>query len=104
MNNIFDDIPNELPQELFTQLLQQDKLKIERIVSKGHATPAGEWYNQTQDEWVLLLQGQAILAYEQHSISLIAGDIVFIPAHTKHRVEWTAPDILTIWLVIHLYK
>jgi cupin 2 domain-containing protein len=104
MNNIFDDIPIELPQELFTNLLKQDKLQIERIVSKGHATPAGEWYDQAQDEWVLLLQGQAILAYEQHSTTLTAGDTVFIPAHTKHRVEWTKPDMHTIWLAIHLYK
>lgn len=104
MSNIFADIPNELPQELFTTLLKQDNLQIERIVSKGHVTPADEWYDQTQDEWILLLQGQAILAYEQHSITLTVGDTVFIPAHTKHRVVWTTPDMPTIWLAVHLHK
>ncbi len=104
LNNIFSHIPSELPEELFTSLLNQDKVKIERIVSKGHTTPAGEWYDQAQDEWVLLLQGQAILAYEQHNITLTTGDTIFIPAHTKHRVEWTAPDIQTIWLAVHLYN
>lgn len=102
MSNIFADIPNELPQELFTTLLKQDNLQIERIVSKGHSTPAHEWYDQAQDEWILLLQGQAILAYEQCSITLTVGDTVFIPAHTKHRVAWTTPDMPTIWLAVHL--
>lgn len=104
MNNLFADIPDQLPEELFTCLLNKDKVKIERIVSKGHSTPPEQWYDQEQDEWVLVLEGQAILAYPHDTLSLTAGDTVYIPAHTKHRVELTAPDIHTVWLAVHIYK
>ena len=103
MNNIFEDIPDVLREELFTQLFQKEGVKIERIVSQGHSTSEGQWYNQKQDEWVILLQGQAILGYENNQQkTLSTGDMVFIPAHTKHRVDWTAPDIQTVWLAVHL--
>ena len=104
MSNIFADIPDVLPEELFTPLFQQDGIMIERIVSKGHSTPEGQWYDQAQDEWVILLQGQAVLVYEDAQQTLTVGDMVFIPAQTKHRVEWTAPDVHTVWLAVHLYK
>ncbi len=105
VTNIFANIPDTLPEELFTSLVKQDNVHIERIVSKGHSTPPNQWYDQAQDEWVIILQGQAVLIYEQNlqTLSMAAGDSVFIPAHTKHRVEWTDPDIQTIWLAIHLY-
>ncbi len=105
VTNIFANIPDTLPEELFTSLVKQDNVHIERIVSKGHSTPPNQWYDQAQDEWVITLQGQAVLIYEQNlqTLSMAAGDSVFIPAHTKHRVEWTDPDIQTIWLAIHLY-
>lgn len=104
MNNIFANIPEQLSEELFTSLLKYDKVQIERIVSKGHSTPVGQWYDQEQDEWVLVLEGQAVLAYQHEKLTLTAGDSVFIPAHTKHRVEWTAPNINTVWLAVHLYS
>jgi len=105
VTNIFANIPDTLTEELFTSLVKQDNVHIERIVSKGHSTPPNQWYDQAQDEWVIILQGQAVLIYEQNlqTLSMVAGDSVFIPAHTKHRVEWTDPDIQTIWLAIHLY-
>jgi cupin 2 domain-containing protein len=100
--NIFNNIPAMIPEELFNNLLVRGNLKIERIVSQGHATPIGEWYDQDWDEWVLLLEGEAILAYEDGSAAILnPGDYVLIPAHVKHRVEWTQPDINTIWLAIH---
>lgn len=106
MTNIFSDIPNTLPEELFTSLLKRDNIHIERIVSKGHSTPPEQWYDQAWDEWVLVLQGQAVLRYEQNlsDLTMSVGDYALIPAHTKHRVEWTAPDINTVWLAIHLYN
>jgi cupin 2 domain-containing protein len=106
MNNIFTHIPEQLPEELFTSLLKQDKIHIERIVSQGHSTPSGQWYDQIQDEWVLVIQGQAELIYQQplQKITMKAGDSIFIPAHTKHRVEWTSPDRQTIWLAVHIYQ
>lgn len=76
--------------------------RIERIVSRGHATPDNEWYDQDQHEWVLLLQGEAILAFdnERDDIRLQAGDYVTIPAHCRHRVAWTTPDTDTVWLAV----
>ena len=102
--NFFGDIPEQLPEELFESILKQDNILIERIVSNGHVTPAGQWYDQTGDEWVMLLQGQAILLFEENQklLRLSPGDYLLIPAHTRHRVEWTLPDFNTIWLAVHL--
>jgi cupin 2 domain-containing protein len=83
--------------------LKCNNVHIERIVSQGHTTPPEKWYDQAWDEWVIVLEGQAILVYEQSEQILTAGDYVFIPAHTKHRVEWTTPDSRTVWLAVHLY-
>ena len=104
--NIFKNIPEQLPEEIFENLFKQDNIQIERIVSKGHSTPVGQWYDQSQDEWVLLLQGQAIIVYEteQQTVSLSAGDYLLIPAGVLHRVEWTSPDMDTIWLTVHIHK
>ena len=102
LNNIFSNIPQNLPDEVFSIILQQDNILIERIVSKGHSTPTGKWYDQNQNEWILLLQGQATLRLiNEQTINMDQGDYYFIPAHLKHRVEWTAPDCETIWLAIH---
>jgi cupin 2 domain-containing protein len=103
--NIFTHIPEQLPAELFETLLQRDNIHIERIVSKGHITHEGQWYDQAWDEWVILLQGQAIVRYLQDdvNITLQAGDYMLIPAHTKHRVEWTQSECNSIWLAIHLH-
>ena len=102
-DNIFDNIPAIIPEELFENLLVRENLKIERIVSQGHKTLEGEWYDQAWDEWVLLLQGEAILAFEDgNKLTMKVGDFVLIPAHVRHRVELTQPGSSTIWLAIHL--
>lgn len=102
--NIFADIPEQLSDELFECIIKKDNVLVERIVSNGHVTPAGQWYDQKGDEWVMLLQGQATLLFEknQQLINLIPGDYLLIPAHTRHRVEWTLPDFNTLWLAVHL--
>ena len=102
MANIFN-LPAPLPQkELFESLLANDNILIERIISTGQATPPGEWYEQNKDEWVVLLQGEAILAYEDGSqIKLSSGDYLLIPAQQKHRVAYTSSDPPCIWLAIH---
>jgi len=105
--NIFSAIPDQLPDELFECLLKQKDILIERIISKGHITPDGHWYDQDWDEWVILLQGQATLCCDEQTkklIPLTAGDYLLIPAHTRHRVEWTPAELTTIWLAIHLHK
>lgn len=101
--NLFADIPGSLPHEHFEELLQSPGLKIERIVSTGQSTPEGEWYDQDRDEWVLLLQGSAGLQIdgEQETRELVPGDHIHLPAHLRHRVEWTASDQTTIWLAVH---
>ncbi len=77
------------------------EVRIERIVSHGHASPEGFWYDQDQDEWVVVLKGQARLRFQDGQIELKPGDFVNIPARKKHRVEWTTPHEPTIWLAVH---
>lgn len=102
MSNIFSDIPDELPQELFDCLVEGEHVRIERIVSKGHASPATGWYDQSRAEWVMVLRGQALISYpDKPSITLGEGDYVNIAAHEQHRVEWTSAEEATIWLAVH---
>lgn len=100
--NIFATLPDNLPEELFETLIDGKTLKMERIVSRGHITAKGEWYDQPWHEWVLVLQGEADLSYvDGVTARLQAGDYVNIPAHTRHRVDWTPPGTNTVWLAIH---
>ncbi len=95
-NYIFN--PDE---EFFETILQKDGIKIERIISKGHCSPSGFWYDQEDYEWVVLLKGKAILKFEDNQeITLNSGDYILIEPHRKHRVEWTTPDEESIWLAI----
>lgn len=102
--NLYADIPGELPAELLQSLpLRSDALRIERIVSRGQATAPGQWYDQDTHEWVLLISGSAGLRFEgdDRVHILKAGDYCDIPAHCRHRVEWTHPTEDTIWLAVH---
>lgn len=100
--NIFHSVPENLQDELFEKLLQTNNLLIERIVSKGHTSPEEGWYDQDKNEWVIVLSGEAILAFEdEEEIRLRPGGYINIPAHKKHRVKWTDPDTETIWLAVH---
>ncbi len=99
-NNLFADLPLNPPDEFFTILLDDANVRIERIVSHGHASPEGFWYDQNQHEWVVVLKGAARLTFEDQMVEMKPGDFVNIPAHKKHRVEWTTPDEPTIWLAV----
>lgn len=103
MSNLFDDVPRALSSERIDVLLQTPGLRLERIVSTGHATPPGEWYDQERDEWVLLLRGGARLRIdgEPDARRLGVGDHLLLRAHVRHRVEWTDPGEPTIWLALH---
>ncbi|MDZ7581818.1 MAG: cupin domain-containing protein [Deltaproteobacteria bacterium] len=72
---------------------QKKRVRIERIISDGHATPPGEWYEQGWDEWVLLVSGEATLLFDDSSAPFILkpGDHIMIPAGCRHRVEQTDP-------------
>lgn len=102
MRNLFAGIPAELPDELTETVLDATNVRIERIVSHGQASPAGFWYDQTEHEWVMVMQGAARLLFEGDAapVELRAGDSLEIPAHRRHRVEWTTPDEQTVWLAV----
>ena len=103
VGNLLADIPVRLAQEEITTLLSAPGVRIERIVSRGQSSPPDFWYDQPQAEWVLLLAGAARLTLEGESAALIMGpgDHVHIPAHCRHRVEWTDPAQATVWLAVH---
>jgi cupin 2 domain-containing protein len=102
LTNLLDEIPADLPEEFVQTLLSTPSFRIERIVSLGHASPEDFWYDQETDEWVLLLGGGARLLLEGDGpLELRPGAFVNIPAHKRHRVEWTDPARPTIWLAIH---
>ena len=101
MKNLLVDIPSELTDELVETLAGSDSVRIERIVSQGHASPADFWYDQPQNEWIVLLEGAAKVRFEHEVIELQPGDHLVIPAHRRHRVEWTSPNEPTVWLAVH---
>lgn len=102
IENIFKTIPPNLPKELIQTLVKNDKVRIEKIVSKGHSSPQDFWYDQNESEWIILLKGSARILFKENleAINLSAGDYVNIPANVLHRVEWTDPSVETIWLAV----
>lgn len=104
--NLLGDLPTALPEELFTTLAGSGAgagdVRIERIVSTGHASPEGFWYDQDGAEFVLLVEGSAGVQMEGGDVRTLApGDWLVIPPHARHRVAWTAPDRPTVWLAVH---
>jgi len=98
--NFFSNIPENLSEELTTVLQEGHGVRIERIVSHGHNSPAGFWYDQPESEWVLVLKGAARLEFEDRMVEMGPGDYINIPAHQKHRVAWTNPTEPTIRLAL----
>ncbi len=100
--NLLQNLPKDLQEEIFETILQTKDITLERIISKGHTTPEGEWYDQDQHEWLLLLAGSAtILFSDGGEVKLQKGDHLTIPAHSRHRVIKTAKGTETIWLALH---
>jgi len=101
--NLFDGLPAAPGAEHFDALVETAGFRLERIVSRSHATPAGEWYDQDHAEWVVLLKGAAGLSIEGETDTLVLGpgDYVYLPARLRHRVEWTQADSETVWLAAH---
>jgi cupin 2 domain-containing protein len=98
--NLFHDLPTQLPDEVVQTILTATQVRIERIISQGHASPEGFWYDQDQHEWVVVLKGWARLRFEDRMVEMKPGDFMNIPAHKRHRVEWTTPDEPTVWLAV----
>jgi cupin 2 domain-containing protein len=100
---LIEDIPAELSEEIFDTICLSDNVKIERIVSRVHASPEWFWYDQERSEFILIVQGSAGLKLENERdiVVLKTGDYLNIGAHVKHRVEWTDSTCETIWLAVH---
>jgi cupin 2 domain-containing protein len=104
-SNLYKDIPEITKDEVVEPLLQTRHFRLERIISKRHATPPGKWYDQETEEWVVLLKGSAGLLFEGNPQVQVmrAGDSLLIPSRRRHRVEWTDPKEETIWLALHYH-
>lgn len=99
--NLFGGIPQQLTGELVEILASGADVRIERIVSRGHRSLDGFWYDQEQAEWLILLSGSATMAFmDGDRVALAPGDYLNIPAHLKHRVEGTHAKQDTVWLAV----
>ena len=99
--NIFAALPEKLRHEHFLSLFETQAVRIERIVSRSHSSPAGFWYDQPHHEWIMLVRGHATLEFaDGELVELKEGDYLAIPPHVKHRVQQTASE--TIWLAVHM--
>jgi len=100
--NIFEDPAGDGSQEFMEMLVEREGVRIERIVSRGQASPEGFWYDQKENEWVVLLSGAARLRFEEgaREVTLEPGDHLTIPAGARHRVEWTDPHAETVWIAV----
>ena len=100
--NLYAGLPAALEAEAADTLIGRGTLRIERIVSRGQASPAEGWYDQDRDEWVVLLKGRAlVMTQDGQEFWMEEGDYLEIPAHAKHRVVWTDPEVHTVWLAVH---
>ena len=100
--NLFENIPSSIPEELFEEIDSNAEIKIERIISDGHNSPPDFWYDQDKNELVFLLSGSGVIEFEDgRKVKLNTGDYLKINAHEKHRVTETSASTKTIWLAIH---
>lgn len=100
-NNIFSDLPKSIDKEVFEDILTRGNIRIERIISHGHCSPESGWYDQEENEWVIMLSGSGTLLFEdERVIELKTGDYVLIPAHQRHKVVRTDAEQPTIWLAV----
>ncbi|HRD67425.1 MAG TPA: cupin domain-containing protein [Candidatus Competibacter sp.] len=101
IGNIFKSLPEDVSNEVFEDIVRASNVRIERIISKGHSSPDVGWYDQDENEWVIVLDGTAAILFEDgREIILNKGDYVNIPEHTKHKVSWTDKNGLTVWLAV----
>jgi cupin 2 domain-containing protein len=105
MENIFKDIPSDLPAELIEKIAGDAgrDITVERIISRGHASPRDFWYDQDKNEFVIVLKGKAGILFKGRDkiFEMSSGDYIDIPAHSLHRIEWTSAEEDTVWLAVH---
>ena len=103
--NIFDNIPENFKDEISTILLKRKNVRIEKIISNGQTSKDNFWYDQDEDEWVIVLQGKGEITYKDNSKEMLTtGDYTFIPAHKKHRVSFTSENPPCVWLCVFIGK
>lgn len=102
--NILANIAEAGEEEQFDLLMKSPNCRIERIVSSGHTSPKGFWYDQENDEFILLVQGEATLEFEDRMVTLKAGDYLFLPKNCKHRLEKTSVDPVCVWLCVFVIE
>jgi cupin 2 domain-containing protein len=102
-DNIFQIPEGTSKEELFNNLLKNENFRLERIISTGQASPTGFWYDGKSSEWVIVLEGSAVLFFEDdiEPIEMEKGDYILIPPHRRHRIDWTDPENPTVWLALH---
>lgn len=101
MDNFFNKLPSELNAEVFEDIINHKSVRIERILSQGQTSPEEGWYDQEEHEWVMVMQGAGMIKFEDGSFAkLQSGDHLNIPARTKHKVSWTDPTQVTVWLAV----
>ena len=98
--NIFDKVIIDKNEEIFFQIFKNESIRVERIVSNGQKSPEDFWYEQVENEYILLLSGNAILEFEDFEVELKKGDCLNIEAMQKHRVKFTSLDEPTIWFAV----
>ena len=98
--NIFDEIPIDKNEEIFFEIFKNESIKVEKIVSNGQKSPENFWYEQEKSEFILLLEGFAILEFEDKQVELVKGDCLNIEAFQKHRVKFTSLDEPTVWFAV----
>ena len=105
VQNLLAGIAQAGQDEMVTAILERQGLRIERIVSHGHTTPADQPYQQAEDEWVMVVEGAARLWLDGNGeVELARGDHLLIPAGVRHRVTWTTPERSTVWLAVHIAR
>lgn len=101
---LLSSLPEASERELTETLIGGRGVRIERIISFGHASPEDFWYDQDEAEWVMVLSGRSRVEIEGEAEArdLGPGDAVFLPAHCRYRVSWTSPDEPTVWLAVFM--
>ena len=103
IGNIFTNLPQKQTEESWETILEGQGYRLERICSQGHTSPPDFWFDRNHGEWVILLSGAARLQFEEEEeIKLVPGDYLFIHPHERHRVTWTSPDEVTVWLALNV--
>ena len=101
--SFLENIPSESKEEIFETIVKNENVKIERIISYGQTSPENFWYDQTEDEFVLVLEGEAVIEYKSGEVfKLSGGDSLYIDSRQKHRVTYTSNP--TIWLAVFIVK